>query len=138
MKKVFIFWIALIFCSCEGEESSMRTDQNLSQTLIARPWLLSIFEVNSINRTGDFEGVNFNFLPTGKVEVYRGSQLLNEGTWTTGVEGGRVVFELSFVGNLAYEGFNRKWYQTFLGFDRITFRVDEDVLEDRLVLQSWY
>lgn len=116
----------------------MRTDQNLSQTLIARPWLLSVFEVNSINRTGDFEGVNFNFLPTGQVEVYRGSQLLNEGTWTTGVEGGRVVFELSFVGNPAYEGFNRKWYQTFLGFDRITFRVDEDVLEDRLVLQSWY
>ncbi|MGM0943881.1 MAG: hypothetical protein ACQEW9_01780 [Bacteroidota bacterium] len=138
MKKVFIFWIALIFCSCEREESSMRTDQNLSQTLIARPWLLSVFEVNSINRTGDFEGVNFNFLPTGQVEVYRGSQLLNEGAWTTGVEGGRVVFELSFVGNPAYEGFNRKWYQTFLGFDRITFRVDEDVLEDRLVLQSWY
>lgn len=136
MKKVFIFWMALVFCSCEKEESFSRTDQNLSQTLIARPWLLSVFEVNSINRTGDFEGVNFNFLPTGKVEAYRGSQLLNEGTWTTGVEGGRVVFELSFNGNPAYEGFNRKWYQTFLGFNRITFRVEDGLLEDRLILQS--
>lgn len=138
MKNLLFLCFVVIFCSCEKEESPTRTDQNLSQSLIDRSWLISVFEVEGINRTGDFEGVNFNFLPSGQVEVFRGSQLLNEGNWSTSVEEGRVVLEFSFAADSNYEGFNRKWYQTLLGFGRITFRVDDGLLEDRLILQSTY
>lgn len=138
MKYLLFFCFALLFSSCQEDQSPTRTDQNLSQSLVERSWLISVFEVEGVNRTGDFEGVNFNFLPSGQVEVFRGSQLLNEGTWSTTVEEGRVVLEFYFSEKSDYEGFNRKWYQTLLGFGRITFRVDDGLLEDRLILQSTY
>ena len=96
MKKLLSLALLVIFCACTSEEEPNRTDENLSQLLISGSWRIILFEDNGIDRADDFEGTNLLFSSSGRVEAFRGTQLLDEGSWQAKVEDGRVEFELAF------------------------------------------
>ncbi|TFV95795.1 hypothetical protein E4S40_06115 [Algoriphagus kandeliae] len=136
MKKALIFWAVLVLFSCTGEESPSRTEENLFQTLTSGQWGISYFEDGGSDRASDFEGINFNFLSNGQVEAFRGTQLLDLGIWSTSIENRRAEIELSFPSNPLFENLNGNWYQILIGYERVSFRKDNEVSEDRLTFEK--
>lgn len=136
MNRLFTLFLCLILISCTEDGQSPRSDENLFDTLTEGQWQVTFFEVNGQDQANNFEGINFNFIPNGQVEAYRGTQLLDEGSWSTRRENGRAEFELSFSDNPLFETLNGEWYQIVLGFGRVTFREISDESENRITLEQ--
>lgn len=128
-RKLSLIWILFIFFSCTEEEPT-RTDENLVRNLAAGPMSVDFFAVGGIDRSGDFEGVTFVFFPSGQLEVFRGTQLLDQGTWKTKVDSGRIELELSFS---RFEELNGEWYQVFIWSTQVKLRKDQD--DSELILE---
>lgn len=126
----------VVLCSCTEENQPTRTNENLSQLLISGSWKVILFEDNGIDRTDDFEGINLLFSTSGRVEAFRDTQSLDEGSWQAKVEEGRVEFELSFSTNPLFKDLSDEWYQILIINDRVTFREDDPQSEDQLILQK--
>ncbi|TDQ18217.1 hypothetical protein DFQ04_0015 [Algoriphagus boseongensis] len=122
MKRILTLFILGLLFSCTEKEEIPRSDEFLINTLTTEQWRLEFYEENGVERVGLFEGINFIFLSIGKVEVYRGTQLLGEGAWKTRTANRRVEFELSFGENSNFKELNGAYYQTFLANERLMFR----------------
>jgi len=136
MNRLFTLFFCLILISCTEDGQSPRSDETLFDTLTAGQWQVTFFELNGQNQANLFEGINFNFIPNGQVEAYRGTQLLDEGIWSTRRVNRRAEFELSFSDNPLFETLNGEWYKIVLGFGRVTFREISDESENRITLEQ--
>ena len=135
MKSLLSFLlIAYFFCSCSSEENPSRTDENLVQNLSTGVWEISLFEVEGINRSAEFEGIGFSFFPNGQVEALRGTQLLGQGAWSSGSNSGRVEVRLAFPDTPLFSMLNADWYQVFIQNDRIQLRNSRPESDDFLIL----
>ncbi|GMQ25786.1 hypothetical protein Aoki45_24680 [Algoriphagus sp. oki45] len=122
------------FFACTSEESSSRTDENLVQNLSSGVWEISLFEVDRINRSAEFEGIGFSFFPNGQVEALRGTQLLGQGAWSSRTNSGRVEVRLAFPNTTLFSMLNADWYQVFIQNDRIQLRNSSPESDDFLIL----
>lgn len=134
-KRLYLFWIALIFFSCNPEEST-RSDTNLIRNLTSDIWEISFLILDGVDQSSDFEGVSFVFLQNGQVDAFRGTQLLAQGNWGTRIVSGRVEFELSFASNPEFEKLGGDWYQSAIISNRIIFRKDQPNSEDTLTFEK--
>ncbi|WP_111669103.1 hypothetical protein [Algoriphagus litoralis] len=134
-RRLYHFWIALFLFSCTAEEPT-RSDTNLIQNLTSSIWEISFFIVDGTDQSSDFEGVSFVFLESGQVEAFRGTQLLAQGNWSTGINSGRVEFELSFASNPTFEQLSANWFQEAIISNRIIFRKDQTNSEDILTFEK--
>ncbi|GMQ28978.1 hypothetical protein [Algoriphagus confluentis] len=124
------------FLSCISEESPSRTDENLVQNLSTGVWEISLFEVDKINRSAEFEGIGFSFFPNGQVEALRGTQLLGQGAWSSGTNSGRVEVRLAFPNTPPFSMLNADWYQVFIQNDRIQLRNSSPESDNFLILKK--
>jgi hypothetical protein len=134
-RRLYHFWIALFLFSCDSEEST-RSDTNLIRNLTSSIWEISFFIIEGTDQSRDFEGVSFVFLQNGQVEAYRETQLLAQGNWSTGIDSGRVEFELSFASNPTFEQLSANWFQEAIISNRIIFRKDQTNSEDILTFEK--
>jgi len=134
MKKLLLLLVTLPFFSCIEDTDVARTDGNLFEALVSSQWRVNFFENEGLDKTSDFSGISFNFLSSNQVEAYRGSQLLEAGSWSTSVDDGRVEFEILFSGNSILNKLSNNWYQTLLVDKRLWLREDDDDSKDLLYL----
>ena len=111
---VFFF----LFAACVEQEPA-RTDENLFRNLSMGVWEVSFFERSGSIQTDLFQGISFIFYPNGISEAYRGTRLLDQGTWRTFVDSKNIKLELTFS-NL--QDLNGDWYQDFVRDSQITIR----------------
>lgn len=133
---VVLFVFTCFFYSCSPEESPSRTDENLIQNLSVGQWRIGSLLVNGINQTSEFDGYNFVFYPGGQSEVFRGTQLLGQGTWNTTVQGGRIQLQLSFSQNSQFEVLNGEWFQAHIVLNRIKITKESQGSLKELILQK--
>lgn len=117
---LFFFVISFLTYSCQ-EEKPDRTVENLSQNLSSGVWEISFFDRNGIIQTEEFQGISFVFYPSGKSEAYRGTQLLDQGSWRTYVDSGKINLELSFS---FLKDLNGAWNQDFIRDNQIMVKRD--------------
>lgn len=117
---LFFFVISFLTYSCQ-EEKPDRTVENLSQNLSSGIWEVSFFDKNGIIQTEEFQGISFVFDPSGKSEAFRGTQLLDQGTWRTYVDSGKINLELSFS---FLKELNGEWNQDFIRDNQIMVKRD--------------
>ena len=129
-----LFWIILIFFSCGEKENPTLGDNYLFQALANGEWSISYFEIRGVNRTQEFEGVNFMFLPNGQMEGYLGTRLLSQGTWSTRVDSGRRKLRLSLS---QFEELNGEWFQDFIKPSQVKLRKDDKNSEAFLFLERF-
>ena len=136
MKHVFLtIWIVLFLFSC-SEEEPVRTDDNLVQNLSVGQWRISSLLINGVNQTSEFEGSNFVFYPSGQSEIFRGTQLLSQGTWSTTVAGDRIQLQLSFPQDDPFAVLNGAWFQTHIVLNRIKITKESQGSLKELILQK--
>ncbi len=133
---VVLFVFTCFFYSCSPEESPSRTDENLIQNLSVGQWRISSFLLNGVNQTSDFDGYNFVFYPGGQSEVFRGTQLLGQGTWSTIVAGDRIQLQLSFPQDDPFAVLNGAWFQTHIVLNRIKITKESQGSLKELILQK--
>jgi hypothetical protein len=131
-RKIALFWIILMFFSCKENEPP-RTDENLFQSLSSGLWEISFFEKGGINLAREFDGVSFVFYPNGQSEAYQGSQLLDQGTWSTRSESGKNKLQLSFS---RFEKLNGDWNQGFVRSDQIQVKKENGNSGSQLFLEK--
>lgn len=130
-RKFSFFWIILAFCSCVKEEQPTRTDENLFKNLSTGQWSISFFEVDGVSLSGDFEGFNFVFFPNGQMEAYRGTQLVDQGDWSTKVDAGRIKLQLS---SSRFDELNGEWFQVLIRISEIKLGKDVANSDAELIL----
>ncbi|GMQ34101.1 hypothetical protein Ataiwa_23730 [Algoriphagus taiwanensis] len=136
MKSLLAFLLLACFsCSCSSEENPSRTDENLVQNLSTGQWAISSFVENGLERGGDFAGVDFSFFPNGQIEAYRGTQLLGQGSWSSGNAVRRIEVRISFPSGSPFVDLNADWYQVFIRLNRIQLRNTRIDSDDFLILQ---
>jgi hypothetical protein len=131
-RKIALFWIVLMFFSCKENELP-RTDENLFQSLSSGLWEISFFEKGGINLAAEFDGISFVFYPNGQSEAYKGSQLLDQGTWNTRSVSGKNKLQLSFS---RFEKLNGDWNQGFVRSDQIQVQKENDNSESQLFFEK--
>ena len=136
MKNTFTLITLLILLFSCAEEEAVRTDENLVQNLSVGQWRIGSLLVNGVNQTTEFEGYNFVFYPSGQSEVFRGTQLLGQGTWSTTVQGGRIQLQLSFSQNSQFEVLNGEWFQAHIVLNRIKITKESQGSLKELILQK--
>ena len=136
MKNTFTLITLLILLFSCAEEEAVRTDENLVQNLSVGQWRIGSLLVNGVNQTTEFEGYNFVFYPSGQSEVFRGTQLLGQGTWSTTVQGGRIQLQLSFSQNSQFEVLNGEWFQAHIVLNRIKINKESQGSLKELILQK--
>ena len=136
MKRLLLLiGIAFLGFSC-SEEEPVRTDENLVQNLSVGQWRISSLLINGVNQTSEFEGSSFVFYPSGQSEIFRGTQLLGQGTWSTTVQGGRIQLQLSFSQNSQFEVLNGEWFQAHIVLNRIKINKESQGSLKELILQK--
>lgn len=135
MKPLISFLLfASIFYSCSPGENLPRTDENLVQNLSTGQWVINSLVVNGSDKVENFEGVDFSFFPNGQIEAYQGTQLLGQGSWSSGNTSGRVEVQFSFPSGSPFVELNADWYQVFIRYNRIQLRNSRIDSDDYLVL----
>ncbi|OYX17661.1 MAG: hypothetical protein B7Z16_09850 [Algoriphagus sp. 32-45-6] len=124
---LLLIGIAFLVFSC-AEEEPVRTDENLIQNLSFGQWRISSFLLNGVNQTSDFDGKNFVFYPSGQSEVFRGTQLLGQGTWSTTV--------LTFSPDSEFEILNGEWFQIHIVLNQIKIVKSEQDSTKELLLEK--
>ncbi len=138
MKRILSLCIlaALMACSPEEEPDIQRTDEFLFDALVSSRWKVTLFEDDGVVETKNFDGISFTFIPNGQVEAYRGTQLLDVGSWRSYTEDGRVEFELEFENDPILEELSDTWYQDRMTNGRLSLREESDGSEDRLNFET--
>jgi hypothetical protein len=132
---LLLIGIAFLVFSC-AEEEPVRTDENLIQNLSVGQWRISSFLLNGVNQTSDFDGKNFVFYPSGQSEVFRGTQLLGQGNWSTAVVDGRIKLQLTFSPDSEFEILNGEWFQIHIVLNRIKIVKSEQDSTKELLLEK--
>jgi ABC-type dipeptide/oligopeptide/nickel transport system permease subunit len=133
---VFLLAIAAIFYSCSSEETPSRTDENLVQNLSVGQWRISSFLLNGVNQAAEFDGNSFVFYQSGQMEVFRGTQLLGQGNWSSSVVGGRIKLQLSFPPDSRFALLNGEWFQVHIVLNRIKIVKSEQNSTKELLLEK--
>lgn len=127
---LFLLIFSVLFFSCE-EEKPDRTDENLAMNLSTGIWEISFFDRNGTIQTEEFQGISFVFYPNGKSEAYRTTQLLDQGSWRTYVDSGRIKLELTFS---VLKDLNGEWNQDFIRESQI--KVKRETMNTILVFEK--
>lgn len=143
MKKMkrLIYALALTFFlfSCDDEDKDPilnASEEKLVNTIENSVWRVTLFIEDGEDETSDYTGITLNFLPAGKIEAFNGSQLLEEGTWRTLRDDGKLEFWITFTQNEILEEISDDWYVISMTETKIEMEDDNDQFIDKLTLQK--
>ncbi|MFC3879710.1 hypothetical protein ACFOSV_05965 [Algoriphagus namhaensis] len=136
---IYAFVLTFLLFSCDDEDKDPilnASEEELVNTVENSVWRISLFIEDGKDETSDYSGITFNFLPAGKIEAFNGGQLMEEGTWKTLRDDGKLEFWITFTQNEILEEISDDWYVLSMTATKIEMEDDNDQFIDKLTLQK--